>query len=250
MTVTAVGGTSLVSGAGALAAIDVSSMNNGSVGLVALTNDATYGDAILLYVLKSDGSAQDLPIVIAPSTPVGDKCWHIASVFSMESGSDIEAKSLHQLVHTSSGGVGVGGDRRILAVDASGNQWPLGQKIISLSFPFILPSSWPGDVQSKWVCWNNETGMDFVITRIITNASVATQITLNEITSFSNHTVLNQIATIDIDTSGTGTFHKTITSFDSNVIEFMRGLAVSFNSGEPVQGNILLQGWLRSRDII
>ena len=246
MAVQAVGGVDLASGAGALSAINVTAINAGSVGLVVLSDDTNYGDSIIAYVLKESGDAQSLPRVILPTVgTVGNKRWHMASVFNMARNRDTE--SYHQLSHDTDGIIPVGTDRAVKAYDGSGNQWIVGQKIINIGIPFIAPHTWETAVRTKWVCWHNESGMNFNITRVFCTASSSTGITLNEITSLTNYNVTNLIGNISIDSSGTGVFYKATqaASLSFTQVRSNRGFAIAFGTDTVLQGQVILQGYFR-----
>jgi hypothetical protein len=73
--------TGLTGGAsGALDAIDGASLADGDVAVVVLHAHATYGDALLVYVLDADSAATEAsPDVIAPDANAGDKRWVLAT---------------------------------------------------------------------------------------------------------------------------------------------------------------------------
>lgn len=65
-------------GTGALDKIDGAGLANGDVAFVALENDGTYGNALLVYVLDADSAAaESSPSVISPDTNPGNKRWEL-----------------------------------------------------------------------------------------------------------------------------------------------------------------------------
>ena len=62
--------------AGTLDEIDGAGLANGDVAVVVLIDDATYGNALMVYVLDSDSAASEAPPdVIAPDDNAGNKRW-------------------------------------------------------------------------------------------------------------------------------------------------------------------------------
>lgn len=67
-------------GTGALDKPDASTLNDGDVGFVVLKGDASYGNAIFIYVLDANsGATASSPFVITPSGTAGNKRWVLAS---------------------------------------------------------------------------------------------------------------------------------------------------------------------------
>ena len=66
-------------GAGALDAVDGAGLADGDVAFVGLLGHATYGNALLVYMLDADSAASESsPDVIAPDDNAGDKRWVLA----------------------------------------------------------------------------------------------------------------------------------------------------------------------------
>jgi outer membrane murein-binding lipoprotein Lpp len=70
----------------------ITSTNDGDVGFVVLHDDATYGDAILIYVLDDDSACgeddtgQPPRYFIAPDDPTGaTECWELANIYALSS---------------------------------------------------------------------------------------------------------------------------------------------------------------------
>ncbi len=248
MSIKAVGGNSIATGAGALAAIDVTDISVGSVGLVVLTDDTDYGDSIVLYVLKNSGDTELLPRIILPTSgTVGNKRWHMASVFNMAGVLDAESKSSYQLAHDLNAPLAFLGNRAIKAYADSENQWIVGQRVFTVSIPFISPHLWNTSVRSQWNAWYNESGFDFIISRVFCLASSEIDLTLNEITSLTNTTVTNLIASVTVDSSGTGGYYKVLQSTDLvyGQVRAYKGFAITFGAGTVYQGQVILQGYYK-----
>jgi len=239
--------TELDTGSYALNSIDGAILSDGDSAIVAFRGSATYGDAFILYIVNAtSGATESLPSIVSPATNAGNKRWIFSRVLGMLSGANQNAVTSHDLAHDTTGAIGVGNDRIIKTVDGSGNQWPVGQKIVNISFAFVKPQSWPDGARDKWIPWYNETGMDFTITRIFCTCSSATTIAISTTNSRTNSGINSAIGTIAIDTAGTGIYYKTTlaNALTNTVIGFTRGLAFDFHdTDDPEQGEIMLQGW-------
>lgn len=70
-------------GVGALDKIDGAILSNADVAFVVLENDATYENALLIYVLDADSAAaESSPSVISPDTNPGNKRWELSRIIA------------------------------------------------------------------------------------------------------------------------------------------------------------------------
>jgi hypothetical protein len=136
-------------------------------------------------------------------------------------------------------GANVTNDQTIRATDGSGNQWPVGRKLVNITFPFTTAGAITG-----WQPWTNETGMTFNLTRIFCRSDTDDLgIDIDEFTSIINATVLNVVVDVTVDADGTGIYYKTTTSgsMTDTQIEAQHGL--SFDIDAAAEGFITFEGW-------
>lgn len=70
-------------GTGALDKISGAGLNDRDVAIVVLKGHATYGNAVLFYVLSAtSGAAESVPNVIAPDVSAGTKRWLLTQVWA------------------------------------------------------------------------------------------------------------------------------------------------------------------------
>ena len=138
-------------------------------------------------------------------------------------------------------GANVTGDEIVRGFDGT-NQWPIGQKIVHLTFPF----STAGAV-TAWQPWTNETGMTFNILNIYCRSDTDDLgIDIDEFTSLTDATVLNVIVDVTVADNGTGIYYKSTAAgaMTQTALETTHGF--SFDIDAEAEGFVTIQGWFNA----
>jgi hypothetical protein len=244
----------LTVGDGSLTALDATEflLKTGDVAFVKVQDDEEYGTGLFIYFYVDDSAAEvSPPHIYKPDSGTTDGRWIRTTVYTepsdltiMESGTDPDVTEDYALTHDTDGAYE--GDRIIRAVDADGNQWPVGKKIISFSFPFVSPYLWDASVRDEWIPWYNSTGMVFTITQVLCTSDIETTVVIKTSTNMADATIASTIGTIAIDEEGTDIFGGVVGAgyLDNTEIPAGAGIVFDFDDTDEVkQGECRLQGW-------
>lgn len=243
---------SFTEGSGALTAINATTLKTGDIAYVKIQNDETYGTGLFIYFYVSDSGAEvSAPNVYKPAAGTTDGRWirtipyiEGADLKTMEVGTNPIPTSIYNLSMDTNGAAGTG-DRVVRAIDGDGNQWPVGQRSVSIPIVFIEPQSFADDIRDKWEVWRNETGMTFTISAINCTADISTSIAIKTTTSISNSSISKTIGTVDINSERTGGGYYGIkdSGFTSTTVTAGEAIVLDFHdTHDPKGGECSIKG--------
>ena len=143
-------------------------------------------------------------------------------------------------------GANVTGDKIVRGIDGT-DQFPIGQKIVHLTFPFTTAGAVTG-----WQPWTNETGMTLNILNVFFRSDTDDlAVEIDEFTSIADATILNTIhqsavgGTVSSDGAGS-IFYLNVAagSLDQTALENLHGLSFDFDGA--AEGFITIQGWFNA----
>jgi hypothetical protein len=242
---------SFETGDGALTALSGASLETGDIAYVKIQDDENYGSGLFIFFYVADSGAQTAaPNIYKPSTGTTDGRWirvtpyiEAGDIPSMNAGTNPTPVSIYNLSHDTNGTGGTN-DRIIRAIDSAGNQWPVGQRLVSIPINFTKPQAWSADRRDFWEVWENVTGMTFTITEIRCSSDISTSIVFKTSASLIDATISKTIGTININAARTsGGYYQVISTLTNYTIAAGELLVLDFHdTDDPDGGQCTVKG--------
>jgi hypothetical protein len=133
-------------------------------------------------------------------------------------------------------------DVTIRAYDGT-NQWPVGQKIITLNFTLISPDTI--DAADLIPVWHNTSGMTFTIVEWKAwSDDDDVSLEIEELTDMTDFTAITTVDAVEIATNGTSVFYASDTTITHAAIEHDHSLAIDFDTSDtPDYVQLAIKGW-------
>ena len=163
-----------------------------------------------------------------------------AASFEIPNGEDTDVVTAGTLFFDTDG-ANVTGDKIVRGIDGT-NHFPVGKKIIQLTFPFNTSGA-----TTTWQPWPNGSGMTFTITKIECSGNVEDlTIDIDEFTAWNDTTILNTIIDLTLDTEGdTGNWTKSAESgFTQTALESGHGFSWDYSAA--AKGSCSVYGWFNA----
>lgn len=137
------------------------------------------------------------------------------------------------------------GDVTVRAFDGT-NQWPVGQKIVTLNFTLISPDTI--DAADLIPVWHNTSGMTFTIVEWKAwSDDDDVSFEIEELTDQTDYTARTQVDACEIATDGTGVYYASDGTITHAAIEHDHSLAIDFDATDtPDYVQIAIKGWFNA----
>jgi len=235
---------------------------DGDVGILAMENDATYGNLFAPYVLDEDGAVgDDLPESILSADTGEDWEWMTGGFqallfrhpdendpdsMSGAAGSNGATTLLGTLVMDEDGANETGDI--VFRLGDGTNQVMAFRKLHCIHATIVAPNDMDDAERDLLPIWSNETGMIFNITKIEAwSETDSMEVTLKEAAQ-EDFTSLSTIDVVNTGTTGTSVSHVAITAgFDDSAVAANNLIICDFDdTDEPGFFKITICGWFNA----
>jgi len=181
-------------------------------------------------------------VAVGTDTPVSKLT--VNGTLGLQSAADPDVTNAGELTFDSDG-ANESGDSYYRGTDGT-NQYPVGQKIVTMNFPLIEPGSI--NAADLIPVWHNTTGMTFTIVEWKAwSDDDNVSLELEELTDPADFTAITTVDAVEIATDGTSVYYASDTAITHGVIEHDHTLAIDFDTNDtPDYVLLTVKGWFNA----